>query len=109
MVKEYIIAGQANPAADTDTLLFEVPNAKQFVASTLAICNLSTSTATTYRVAVVPSGETLSSKHYLRYDKELAAASDANMTWGMSLPALAKVYVRAGSVDVAFTLFGAKF
>ena len=109
MPKVYKISGQAAPAADTDTVLYTVPALTSFVQSTLSICNRDkTGLIAEFRVAVVPSGESLSNKHYLRYDELIDFRASKTMTLGFTLATGDKVYVRASSPNLSFSLFGAE-
>ena len=107
MGKVYKVAGQALPAAATDTLLYTVPGSTTFVESTLSICNQDISTsAIRYRVAVVPNGQTLSGKHYLVFDKLVDIADSKFLTLGLSLGPGDMIYVRSTSATTSFSLFG---
>lgn len=106
MAKTYTIAGQSAPAANTDTSLYVVPAGKMFVASTLVAANRHAADSVSIRVAIVPAGDTLSSKHYVEYERMIAARDNRKMTWGISLPAGATVYVRCNTSDASFSLFG---
>lgn len=108
MPKIYTVAGQVSPSADTDTVLYTVAANKQFVGSTLNICNRAATTAN-YSVAVVPSGETLGDKHYVCFGKELAANDYKNLTMGLTIKAGDKVYVRSSTATLSFSLFGAEY
>jgi hypothetical protein len=107
MPAAYRVLGQSNPSANTDTTLYTVPSATQAVVSTLSIANIST-TATTYRIAVRPAGATLANSHYLAFDVPIAANDSVLLTLGLSLAATDVVTVRAGTANVAFSLFGSE-
>ena len=107
MGKAYKVAGQAIPEASTDTVLYTVPANSNFVESTLSICNQDISTsAIRYRVAIVPSGQTLAAKHYIVFDKLLGTADSKFLTLGLSLGPGDMVYVRSSSSTTSFSLFG---
>lgn len=107
MAKVYKIAGQSAPLANTNTDLYTVPASTTFVGSTLIIANRSVDTvATAFRVAVVPSGQTLSDKHYIEYDKLIDSRESIKLTLGWALSTGDKVIVRASSASLSFTLFG---
>jgi hypothetical protein len=107
MPNAYKVLGQSNPSANTDTTLYTVPSATQAIASTLSIANLS-ATATTFRVAVRPAGATLANQHYVAFDVPIAGNDSAHLTLGVSLAATDVVTVRAGTANVAFSLFGSE-
>lgn len=107
MANTYKIAGQAVSSANTDTLLYTVPADTQFVESTLTVCNRNINgIMSTFRVAVVKSGEALSDKNYLVYDMPLEARATQSLTLGFTLGAGDKVFVRSSSGDMSFSVFG---
>lgn len=107
MPKQYKVAGQAAPSANTDTLLYAVPGNTSFVQSTLSICNRNVSgTIAAFRIAVVPSGEILSDKHYLVYDDLVDSRGNRFLTLGLSLAAGDSIYVRSSTPELSFSLFG---
>lgn len=109
MPNSYKIAGQAAPAANTDTDLYVVPAAKSFVGSSIVICNRNTAGVNSkFRIAVVPNGESLANKHYLAYDQFVPDRDSVTKTIGMSLATGDKVVVRSDSTDLSFTLFGSE-
>lgn len=107
MAVEYKILGQAAPAAETNTDLYTVPSSTQALVSTLVICNQAASAAS-FRVATVPSGETLATKHYTNYDVALAANDSINLTLGMSLGAGDVLKVYGSTNTISYTAFGSE-
>tara|TARA_R110000796_G_scaffold188394_1_gene305295 strand:- start:611 stop:946 length:336 start_codon:yes stop_codon:yes gene_type:complete len=99
------VLGQLNPAATTNETLYTVPDVTSVTSSTLLLCNLSGS-GITYRVAVRPKGAAISNKHYLYYDKALAANESFASTIGMTLAQSDVVTVYASDTNLAVTLFG---
>jgi hypothetical protein len=99
------VLGQQSPSATTLTTLYTVPSLTQAVVSTIAICN-TTSSATTYRVAVRPAGATAATQHYIAYDAALPANDTVTLTLGVTLAATDVISVYAGSASVAFAAFG---
>lgn len=109
MPNSYKIAGQAAPAADTDTTLYTVPASKQFVGSSILICNRNTTGVNSkFRIAVVPNGQVLADQHYLHFDQFAPARETVTKTIGMSLATGDAVVVRSDSADLSFTLFGSE-
>ncbi len=106
MATTYKVLGQVHVAATTDTTLYTVPSATSAVCSTIAICNMGTST--TYRIAIRPAGATLEDKHYLVYEAGLNQYDTVMLTIGVTLAATDVVTVRAGTADVTFQLFGSE-
>lgn len=108
-IKDYAIAGQLAPAANTDGELYLVLANSQFVVSTIAVCNIGgVDDVAKYRIAILKSGETLSAKHYIRFDKFLVPGKDDRLTLGVTLSAGDKVIVRSNNGLVSFSLFGCK-
>jgi len=107
MPAAYKVLGQSNPSATTATTLYTVPSSTSAVVSTLSVCNIGTS-ATTFRVAVRPAGETLANKHYLAYDASVAGNDSVLLTLGISLATTDVVTVYAGTANLAFSLYGSE-
>jgi len=105
MPQTYKVLAQSNPSATTATTLYTVAASTSAVVSSIVIANLSSS-ATTYRVAVRPAGETLANKHYIAFDSALPANDSTILTIGVTLAATDVVTVYAGSASVAFSLYG---
>jgi len=109
MALSYKIAGQSAPAIDTDTTIYTVPAATQFVGSTISVCNRDAAgSPVAFRVAVVPSAETLATKHYLIYDELIDVRSSRRFTLGITLATGDKVIVRTDTANLSFTLFGSE-
>jgi hypothetical protein len=94
-----------NAGALTD--LYTVPASTSTVASTLTLANLGT-TATTYRVLVLKSGETAAKKNFIAFDEAIAANSSVSRTLGMTLATGDKIQVASDVADVSATLFGSE-
>lgn len=101
----YKVLGQNNPSASGLTTLYTVPSSTQAVCSSISVCNI-LNTATTYRIAIRPTGEAIANKHYLTYDSSLPANDSTILTMGISLGASDVVSVYAASSGVSFSLFG---
>jgi hypothetical protein len=93
----------AGPLVD----VYTAPSATQAVVSTLSIANLG-STDTTYRVLVLPSGETAAKKHFIVFDAPITANSTDTITIGMTLNAGDKIQIASDSGNVAATAFGSE-
>lgn len=106
MAKNYSVVGQAAPAAATSTSIFTVPTGKYCVLSTISIANRDPELHLAYRIAVVPSGQTLAAKHYLAYDTILSGRSTDKLTWGITIGAGDQVYVQSSTANASFSLFG---
>jgi hypothetical protein len=105
MAQAHKVLGQSSPSATTLTTLYTVPASTQAVCSSLTICNTASS-ATTYRVAIRPSGATVATQHYIAYDAALPANDTVTLTLGIALSATDVVSVYAGATGVAFAAFG---
>lgn len=105
MPQTHKVLGQSNPAATTLTTLYAVPSSTQAIVSTIAVCNTASS-ATTYRIAVRPSGATAATQHYVAYDAALPANDTVTLTLGVTLAATDVLSVYAGSANVAFSAYG---
>ena len=105
MATTYKVLGQSTPAATTATTLYTVPAATSTIVSSLNICNQA-ATGATFRIAIRPSGATLSSSQYLSYDTTVAANDTISLNIGMSLAATDVITVYASSATLSFILFG---
>ena len=99
------VLGQSNPSATTLTTLYTVPAATSTVCSSIVICNRS-ATATTFRVAVRPSGASIANEHYIYYDVTIAGNDTFIATIGISLSTTDVVSVYATLATLSFNLFG---
>jgi hypothetical protein len=107
MATRYKVLGQIAPSATTATTLYTVPSAKQAVVSTLVIANRSASPAG-FRIAVRPSGATLSNEHYLAYDVAVGAGDSTTLTLGITLATTDVVTVYASAASLSFSAFGSE-
>jgi len=87
--------------------LYTVPASSSAVVSTITVNNPTTS-ATTFRIAVVPSGETLALKHWIAFDIALAANATTALTLGLTLAAGDKIKVSNDTGNVSFAAFGSE-
>jgi hypothetical protein len=83
-----------------------VPAATSAVVSTIAVCNRGASGS--YRIAVVPSGDTLGNKHYVVYDAYVNQYDSALFTLGVTLAAGDQIVVYAGTANFSFSVFGSE-
>jgi hypothetical protein len=102
----YKVLGQVEPSAITNTTLYTVPSATSAVCSTLTVCN--TGVSTTFRIAIRPSGATLSDIHYIVFDNSINANDTIFLTLGITLASTDVVTVYAGTANVVFNLFGSE-
>jgi hypothetical protein len=104
MPQTYKVLGQNNPAASGSVDLYTVPSGYQAVASTISVCNLGQTCQ--YRIAVRPSGESISDKNYIIYNNYVNTEDSILLTLGISLGSTDVVSVYSTSNDVSFSLFG---
>ena len=105
MANTYKILGQIAPGATTEEALYTVPASTSAVISSIVICNRGT-TATTFRVSIIPTNTITTSKDYLYYDVTLAGNDTFIATVGITLAAANIVRVYAGNGNLSFNLFG---
>ena len=112
MDRDYKILGQAAPADTNNVTLYTVPKSPTVKFAVIALLNIVNRDQTvggdpaTYRVAVVPDGETLAIKHWQDFDTLLDLRGRHTRLQGMSLAAGSSVIVQAGTVNLSFTLSG---
>jgi hypothetical protein len=97
------ILGQVSPAADTLTALYTVPAATQANVN-IFVCNTSFA-ITTFRIAIVKSGGSVSTEEYIAYDTEININYPIDIT-GISLAAGDFIRVYATLNTVTFTAMG---
>jgi len=78
MATTYKILGQSIGAL-TDTNLYTVPGGTSSILSSILVCN-TLSASTTYRLAVIPSAESLQNKHYIAYDTNIGSNDTTALT-----------------------------
>lgn len=106
-VTESYFSNSGTAVAGDFVTAYTVPATKSAVVSTLAITNFA-GTAATYRVAVIKSGDTLSSENILFLDTPIAASTTQAITIGMTLAEGDVVKFAANSAYVNATLFGSE-
>lgn len=109
MDQAYKILGQSGPVATTNTDLYTVPASTETVISTLTAVNRSSSVTTSYRLAVVPSGESLGNQHYIAYDAPLSPLDSATISIGITLQAGDKIICYVSAENITFNVFGVQF
>lgn len=86
--------------------LYTVPMGKSTVVTSIFAVNLDT-VQRTYDLAVVPSGDTLSLKHHIRWDQPMDASGFDLVTSKLTLAAGDSLVVLPSTINkVAFTAFG---
>jgi hypothetical protein len=107
MAYTYKVLGQSSPSATTNTDIYTVGVGKQAIISTITVANRG-NTASTYRIAIRPSGATLANQHYIAYDVTVGANDTVPLTLGISLNASDVVTVYASSLNLSFGIFGSE-
>lgn len=87
--------------------LYTVPASTQTICSTITISN-GGNTDGTYRIAVLPSGETLGMKHFIAFDHSISSRATTAMTFGITLNAGDKIKVQSDNSNVSFSVFGSE-
>lgn len=105
MPQTYKVLGQLNPSASGLSTLYTVPSSTSAVISTLSIANLSSSSST-FRAAISPTGASISNAQYIAYDISLIGNDTIFLTLGLSLGAGDIVRVYSSSANTSFSLFG---
>ena len=92
------------PSANTLTTLYTVPSATQAVVSTISVCNTA-STDATYRIAVVPSGVSITNANYIVYNATITGNESISFTQGITMAAGDIIQVFASTASVSFNVF----
>lgn len=108
MATTYKILGQVAPTTNSANTVYTVPAATQTVVSSINICNPD-SIARAFRVAIVPSGNTLAQKHYVAYETPIAATDTITLSAGITMGANDSISVYANSTsNISFSVFGSE-
>jgi hypothetical protein len=99
------VLGQISSAATTLEDLYTVPDLSVTTTSSLVVCNR-TLGALSFRFAVRVGGATIDDKHYLYYDKTVAANDSFTAVLGLTLNETDVVSVYASGVGLTFNLYG---
>lgn len=103
----YKVLGQSAPLANTDTTLYTCPASTQTVISTITVCNRSASPAT-FRIAVRPSGASISNEHYIAYDVAISANSIVGLTLGTTMSSTDVLTIRSSTAGLTFNAYGSE-
>lgn len=108
MATTYAILGQSAPADTNNADLFSVTTAHNYVVSTIAVCN-TTSSAATCRVFARKAGASAAASNALVYDAPIPANTTVSFTLGVTLNGTVGdiLTVRSGTANaLTFTAFG---
>jgi guanyl-specific ribonuclease Sa len=100
------ILGQVAPAATTDTAIYTVPASTSASVASIVVCNTSTTTSTTFRLAVKANADTLAAKNYLVYEQTIDPKETVTLTLGISLGTGDSVRAYVTLATVSFSAFG---
>lgn len=106
MADTYKVLGQSFPTLATLTTLYTVPAATSTTASSIIICNQSTTAADTFRISIQIAAAADSSKQYLYYNLPIMPSDTFVATIGITLATtdVVKCYSTMGTSS--FNLFG---
>jgi hypothetical protein len=105
MALTYKVLAQSAPSSATATTLYTAGSGVQTVVSSIVVCNRA-GTSGTYRIAIRPNAETLATKHYIAYDRAIAANATETHVIGITVDAADVITVYASSADLSFNAFG---
>lgn len=105
MSLEYKIIGQ-DLVLDTEATIYTVPLAKQATITAIFIANYG-DTECSYNLAILPAGESISLKNYLRYGMLLASKDFENISTKITMSAGDSIVISSSLADnLAITIFG---
>jgi hypothetical protein len=107
MPTTYKILGQSAPSAAATASTTLVTAANPTIISSIRIVNRDT-VATTFDIAVVPSGGTLGNQHYISFDTQLGAKEDVGLVFGITLATGDTLRVGAANGLCSFSAFGSE-
>lgn len=102
-----MVLGQVNPASTTETPIYTVPTGTNTIASSLIVCNTS-STQASFRVAISVSGASTTTKDYIYYDLLIGGNDTFIATIGVTLSSGDVVKVYSTNSSMAFSLYGSE-
>ena len=107
MATTYKVLGQSNPSATTETDLYTVPASTKTIASSIIVCNMSSSQAS-FRVSIAVGGGVTSNKDYIYYDLLIGGNDTFIATIGVTLGASDVVRVYSSTALISFSLYGSE-
>jgi hypothetical protein len=107
MATVYKVLGQSNPSAATLTTAYTVPTSTEAVVSSIIVANRS-DVETSFRVAVLPGGGTVSNEDYIYYDLPISGNDTFIATVGLTLEAGSIIQVYATLATLSFNLYGSE-
>ena len=107
MTIKYRTLAQANPSANTPTVIYTVPANTQTVVSTFQVCNLSAYAGAFY-ISTQVAGVSLANNQYVAYNTTVPGYDSISFTIGMALGNTDTVTVQANTNSVTFVMFGSE-
>jgi hypothetical protein len=107
MAITYKILGQLNPTANTLSTVYTVPASNSAVISSIVICNLGAN-ATSFRLAAVPSGNNISTLHYMNFDTPIPGSDSIAITIGATLSANDSIRANVATGNISISIFGSE-
>jgi hypothetical protein len=107
MAITYKILGQISITANTLSTVYTVPASNSAVISSIVVCNLGAN-ASSFRLAAVPSGDTISNKHYINFDTPVPGSDSIAITIGATLSANDSIRANALSSNISISIFGSE-
>lgn len=105
MADIFKVLGQSAPSATTNVNIYTTPSSTKTTISTITVCNRA-ATPATFRIAVSPSGASLSDAHYIYYDQSIDGNSTFAATIGITLSATDVIRIYASTANLSFSAFG---
>jgi hypothetical protein len=103
----YKILGQINPTANTQTTLYTAPASNQTVVSTVIICNQS-AVAGTFKLALIPSGQSLSTSRYISFDTQAPSNDSVMLTLGLTMASGDSIVANVSSSNFSVSAYGSE-
>lgn len=111
MATTYKVLGQVAPTVGTWSLLYTAPSTSTAIASTITVCNQST-TAGTYSIAVLVNTGTNTTytpsnvKQYITYSATIDPLTTTSFTLGLALDAYDQIVVLSGTTGTVLSFNG---
>lgn len=104
----YRVLGQANPAANANTLLYTVTSGASAILSSIMVANQQAN-GSMYYIAIVPSGQNQqypAAKNFISYSSPVPANDTISLVTGITLGSNDSIIVTANNANVSFSVFG---
>lgn len=105
MATTYKVLGQLLSNSASLTAIYTAPSSTNTVVSTITVCNQA-NTSASFRIAVVPSGQSIAGKNYINYDTPVPGNDSIALTLGITLSANDSIQANSSTNTVSFSAFG---